>query len=64
MNIEKSCGAVVYRAHGDTIHYLLIQSTEGVWGFPKGHMEGSEAEEETALRQAREFLSHEGKLCV
>lgn len=54
MNMERSCGAVVYRADGDEIQYLLIQSTEGVWGFPKGHMEGSETEKETALREVRE----------
>ena len=32
---EKSCGAVVIN-NGQV---LLIQSNEGIYGFPKGHME-------------------------
>lgn len=54
MRTEKSCGAVVYRTDGDHVEYLLIQSLEGVWGFPKGHMEPGESEEQTALREIRE----------
>lgn len=54
MPYEKSCGAVVYRTSGDTIRYLLVQSLEGYWGFPKGHMERGETEEQTALREIKE----------
>ena len=52
---EKSCGAVVFTRDGDgTILYVIIRSHEGIYGFPKGHIEGNESEEETALREIRE----------
>ena len=54
MQIEKSCGAVVFtRLNGD-IRYVLAQNLEGYYGFPKGHMEAGETETETALREIRE----------
>ena len=34
--------------------YVIIKSTEGYYGFPKGHIESGESEEETALREIRE----------
>lgn len=54
MKYEKSCGAVVYTKINDTIQYVLVQQLEGFWGFPKGHIEGNETEEETALREIYE----------
>ena len=54
MTYEKSCGAVVYTKAGGDIRYVLIQQTEGFWGFPKGHMEENETEEQTALREIEE----------
>ena len=54
MKLEKSCGAVVYTHADGALKYLLIQSLEGFWGFPKGHMEPGETEEETALREIME----------
>ena len=51
---EKSCGAVVFTKTGNDIKYLLVQSTEGIYGFPKGHMESGESEEDTALREVLE----------
>lgn len=51
MRQEKSCGAVVFtRIHGE-IRYLLAQSRAGIYGFPKGHVEENETEQETALRE-------------
>ena len=51
MKYEKSCGGVVFsRASGD-VRYLIIESREGIFGFPKGHMEGNETEKETAIRE-------------
>ncbi len=59
MSMEKSCGAVVFtRLHGE-IRYLLVQNPHGIYGFPKGHMEGTETERETALREIREETSLE-----
>ncbi|WP_346935259.1 NUDIX domain-containing protein [Clostridium sp.] len=56
MSYEKSCGAVVYRTSNKGIQYLLLKSIglDSYWGFPKGHMEYSETEEETALREVFE----------
>ncbi len=53
MSYEKSCGAVVYKTSNKGIKYLLLKSIglDSYWGFPKGHMEYSETEEETALRE-------------
>lgn len=51
MNHEKSCGAVIYKKDKNDFRYLLVQSMSGVYGFPKGHMEGTETERETALRE-------------
>ena len=53
MNYEYSCGAVVFTRIGGEPHYLLIRQndqSEGCHGFPKGHMEPGETEEQTALR--------------
>jgi len=54
MKHEKSCGAVVFTKINGEIKYLLIANREGIYGFPKGHMEGSETEIETALREVYE----------
>ena len=51
MQYEKSCGAVVFTRIGGEIKYVLAQSLEGLFGFPKGNMEPGETEEETALRE-------------
>jgi len=54
MNIETSCGAVVFtREHGE-LRYVIVRSLEGFYGFPKGHMEAGETERETALREIEE----------
>lgn len=51
---EKSCGAVVFtRICGESC-YVIIESLEGYYGFPKGHCEAGETEQETALREVRE----------
>ena len=48
---EKSCGAVVFTCVNGEIKYVLAQSRDGVYGFPKGHVEKNESEKETALRE-------------
>lgn len=63
MKKEKSCGAVIYRIHEESPEILLIQHKNGGhWAFPKGHVEGNETEEETALREIREETSLEVRL--
>ena len=57
MNYEYSCGAVVFTRMGGEPHYLLVRAKdqpEGCHGFPKGHMEAGETEEQTALREIYE----------
>ena len=51
MKYEKSCGAVVFTRINNEITYLLIQNLGGTYGFPKGHVEQGETEEQTALRE-------------
>ena len=51
--MEKSCGIVLFNSD----EFLLIQhpaksnGDKGHWDFPKGHVEGSETELETAKRE-------------
>lgn len=47
---EKSCGCIVI----ENRKVLLIKQTSGIWGFPKGHVEHDETEEETAKREVKE----------
>ena len=55
MNLEKSCGALIYRISGEALEFLAIKSKiNGHWGFPKGHMEKDETEKETAKREVLE----------
>lgn len=54
MKTERSCGAVVFTRGAGIIQYVIIQSREGIFGFPKGRMEAGETEEETALREIKE----------
>lgn len=54
MIYEKSCGAVVFTRINKEIKYLLIRNLSGIYGFPKGHVEQGETEEETALREVLE----------
>ena len=54
MVYEKSCGAVVYTVINGQVYYLLVANLQGIWGFPKGHMDANETETQTALREVYE----------
>ena len=54
MEYEHSCGAVVYARCGRSLRYVIIRQRDGGCGFPKGHMEEGEREEDTALREIKE----------
>ena len=54
MIIEKSCGAIVFTKDAEGIKYVIIESKEGFFGFPKGHVENNETELETARREVFE----------
>ena len=62
MNVERSCGAVVFTRIDGEIRYVMIESIEGIFGFPKGHMEEGETEAETAMREIREETGLEVRL--
>ena len=51
MKHEKSCGAIVFTRINNQIKYVIIESLTGIYGFPKGHVENSETEKETAVRE-------------
>lgn len=50
MKHEKSCGCIII----EDKKVLLIKQTNGIWGFPKGHVEKNETELETAAREVKE----------
>lgn len=52
--VETSAGGVIYRRHEGRVHVLLIRDAYQHWGFPKGHVEGSESAAEAALREVEE----------
>lgn len=54
---EKSCGAVLYKLEDDKVYYLLEFMKLGHVSLVKGHVEGNETEEETALREIKEETS-------
>ena len=51
---QKSCGVIPFRRNNAEIEYLILLQCNGCWSFPKGHMEASESEIQTALRELRE----------
>lgn len=52
---ERSCGAVIFRIINSQKRFLLIKNHRSSnWGFPKGHIERGETEEETACREVLE----------
>lgn len=52
---ETSCGAIVFRKENNAKHFLLIRNRRSThWGFPKGHVEPGETNEETAVREVME----------
>lgn len=58
---EKTCGSIIYIKKGLVKYYLLIENHTGHIGFPKGHIEAGETEEECAIREVYEetFLNIE-----
>jgi len=56
MQYEVSSGAVVFTRKDNNIYFVIVKSLEGFYGFPKGHIEGNETEEETALREISEEI--------
>ena len=55
MNTEQCYGIIVVNKDED-LKFLIVQlvDSDGSWGFPKGHHEGTETKLETAKREAFE----------
>lgn len=51
MRKDFAYGIVPVFRNGNDPLFLIVQSREGYWGFPKGHLEGSESELEAARRE-------------
>ena len=62
MKYVKVCGAVVFTKKDNEIFYVIVKSKEGVWGFPKGHNESNESEEQTAIREIKEETNLDVKI--
>lgn len=54
MEMEYSCGAILYCCENGKRQYVLVMEASGSYGFPKGHREGKETELETAQREILE----------
>jgi len=54
---EKSVGAVLFREQSNSKEFLLLHYTAGHRGFPKGHVEAGETEQQTLEREVREETS-------
>ncbi len=55
MKREKSCGAVLFCLKEGRYYTLLVKHTLGHWGFPKGHQDPEDIDEEaTAKREIKE----------
>ena len=62
MKNEKSCGIIPIIIDEKKISVLIIKQNNGVVGFPKGHVEPNESEEETALRECLEETGLKAKI--
>jgi len=51
---ENSVGAVLFKKQGEETKFLLLHYNAGHWGFPKGHVEEGETDEETLYREVKE----------
>ncbi len=62
MRVEKSCGAVIYTYKEGRRLYLIEHTASGHTSIPKGHVEGTETEVQTALREIKEETNLEVEL--
>ena len=62
MKHVKVCGAIVFTKKDDEILYVIVKSKEGVYGFPKGHAEPNESEQQTAIREIKEETNLDVKI--
>ena len=58
MKKEKSCGIIVINDN----KVLMVNQKNGVYSFPKGHVEENESEIDTALREVKEETNIDAKI--
>ena len=51
---DQSFGIIPIHEQDGERRFLLVHQTKGHWGFPKGHAEKGETDQETALRELAE----------
>ncbi len=51
---EKSVGCALFRKNDSEKEFLLLHYKADHWGFPKGHVEQGETEEQTLRREVQE----------
>lgn len=54
MTTDYSCGIIPVRFRAGRREYLLVQHGGGHWGFPKGHPEPGESDQQAARRELAE----------
>ena len=54
--LERSCGAIVFTWRNGQPLFVIVRERQGAYSFPKGHMEESETELETARREIWEEI--------
>jgi len=57
---EHSAGGVIFRRTAEGLRYLVIRDSYRNWGFPKGHVEEGESEQDAARREVREETGLDG----
>lgn len=68
MTKEFSAGGIIFKLVGQTPQVLLIKNaalrdpTKAYWGFPKGHLEQGESEDQAALREVKEETGIEAEI--
>ncbi len=60
--LEHSCGAILFTKEEGKRKYVLIMEANGSYGFPKGHKDENETNEETALREIKEETGIDAQL--
>lgn len=53
---------IVFKKEDNELKVLLVRHNAGHWGFPKGHVEENETEEETAIRETFEETGVKAKV--
>jgi ADP-ribose pyrophosphatase YjhB (NUDIX family) len=63
-SVVTQAGAIAVRSEKGRWHVLLVRALKdpSVWIFPKGHVEGEETLEATALRELREEAGYQGRV--